>query len=127
MQINQITGQIVDSAMKVHSALGPGLLESAYEACLAFELRDRGIRVERQVDLPVVYRDVQLDVGYRLDLLVEGQVIVELKSVEKMLPLYDAQVLSYLKLSGRSVGLLMNFNVPRMKEGIKRIVNQFHE
>ena len=127
MHINSITGQIIDSAMKVHSALGPGLLESAYEACLAFELRDRGLAVVRQAECPVVYRDVKMDVAYRLDLLVAERVIVELKSVEKMIPLYDAQLLSYLKLADLSVGLLMNFNVPKMKEGIKRIVNRLTE
>jgi len=127
MQVNEVTGHIVDATLKVHTALGPGLLESAYEACLAFELRDRGLAVIRQAELPVVYRDVKLDLGYRLDLLVENQVIVELKAVEKMIPLYEAQILSYLKLSGLSVGFLLNFNVRRMKNGIKRFVNQLPE
>ena len=123
MEINQITGQIVDAAMKVHTKLGPGLLESAYEACLAYELRQRGLQADTQVALPVSYEDVQLDVGYRIDLLVESQVIVELKAVEKMIPLYDAQLLSYLKLSGNKIGLLINFNVMRLKDGIKRMAN----
>lgn len=127
MHINDVTGQIIDSAMKVHTALGPGLLESAYEACLAFELRDRGLTVVRQAECPVVYRDVTMDVAYRLDLLVDDQVIVELKSVEKMIPLYEAQVLSYLKLSERTVGLLMNFNVPRLRDGIRRLVNKHRD
>ena len=123
MEINQITGQIVDAAMKVHTKLGPGLLESAYEACLAYELRQRGLQVATQVSLPISYEDVQLDAGYRIDLLVESQVIVELKAVEKMIPLYEAQLLSYLKLSGNKIGLLINFNVMRLKDGIKRMAN----
>jgi GxxExxY protein len=123
MEINEITGQIVDAAMKVHTKLGPGLLESAYEACLAYELRRRGLQVATQVALPITYEDVQLDAGYRIDLLVESQVIVELKAVEKMIPLYDAQLLSYLKLSGNKIGLLINFNVVRLKDGIKRLAN----
>ncbi len=123
MELNEITGQIVDSAMKVHSQLGPGLLESAYEACLVFELRKRGLDVATQVSLPVEYEEVKLDVGYRLDLVVESKVVVELKSVEKMVSLYDAQLLSYLKLSGKKVGLLINFNVARLKNGIKRLAN----
>lgn len=113
----------VDAAMKVHTKLGPGLLESAYEACLAYELRQRGLQVATQVSLPISYEDVQLDAGYRIDLLVESQVIVELKAVEKMIPLYDAQLLSYLKLSGNKIGLLINFNVMRLKDGIKRMAN----
>jgi len=124
MTINDITGQIVDAAMKVHSALGPGLLESAYEACLAFELTKRGLRVERQVALPVVYDGMQIDVGYRIDLLVEGQVIVELKSVAELVPIFDAQLLTYLKLSNLKVGLLINFNVVHLKDGVKRMVNK---
>lgn len=123
MELNDITGQIVNAAMKVHTALGPGLLESAYEACLAYELRQRGLHAETQVALPVKYEGVQLDAGYRLDLFVESRVIVELKAVEKLIPLYEAQLLSYLKLSNCKVGLLMNFNVHRMKDGIKRMVN----
>ena len=123
MEINQITGQIVDAAMKVHTKLGPGLLKSAYEACLAYELRQRGLQVATQVSLPISYEDVQLDAGYRIDLLVETQVIVELKAVEKMIPLYDAQLLSYLKLSGNKIGLLINFHVVRLKDGSKRMAN----
>ncbi len=123
MELNEITGQIVDAAMKVHTRLGPGLLESAYQACLAFELRQRGLRVVTEVALPVQYEGIDLDVGYRLDLLVESQVIVELKSVEKMIPLYEAQLLSYLKLSGHRIGLLINFNVVRLKDGITRLAN----
>ena len=123
MEINDVTGQIVDASIKVHTQLGPGLLESAYEACLAYELRRRELEVDVQVPLPIRYEEVQLDVGYRLDLLVESCVIVELKSVEKMIPLYDAQLLSYLKLSGNKIGLLVNFNVTRLKDGLKRFAN----
>ena len=123
MDINEVTGQIVDAATKVHSRLVPGLLESAYEACLAYELNQRGFDVRTQVPLPIHYDEVQLDAGYRIDLLVESAVIVELKAVEKMIPLYDAQLLSYLKLSGKKVGLLINFNVPLLKNGLKRLAN----
>ncbi|WP_261344916.1 GxxExxY protein [Novipirellula artificiosorum] len=123
MEVNVITGQVVDASIKVHQHLGPGLLESAYEACLAYELRKRGLDVGVQVPLPIQYEEVQLDVGYRLDLLVESRVIVELKSVEKMIPLYDAQLLSYLKLSGKKIGLLINFNVVKLVDGLKRFAN----
>ena len=121
--INNISGQIVDSAIKIHSALGPGLLESAYEGVMLYELRKRGLRVINQVVRPVIYDGIQIDVGYRIDLLVENCVIVELKSVEKMIPLYEAQLLTYLKLSKLNVGLLMNFNVQYMKDGIKRMIH----
>lgn len=123
MNINVISGQVVDAAMKVHSALGPGLLESAYEACLAHELRERGLSVATQVTLPVVYRGVSLDAGYRLDLLVEDAVVVELKVVNRLTPLHDAQLLSYLKLGGHRVGLLINFHVLRLRDGVRRIAN----
>jgi GxxExxY protein len=122
-RINQISGEIVDAAMKVHTALGPGLLESAYEGCLKHELTKRGLKVLSQVTLPVIYDGVKIDVGYRIDLLVEDAVIVELKAVEKLTPLNEAQLLSYLKLSGRKLGLLINFNVEHLKNGIKRIAN----
>ncbi|HZF40065.1 MAG TPA: GxxExxY protein [Blastocatellia bacterium] len=122
-RINQISGEIVDAAMKVHTALGPGLLESAYEGCLKHELTKRGLKVLSQVTLPVIYDGVKIDVGYRIDLLVEDVVIVELKAVERLTPLSQAQLLSYLKLSGRKLGLLINFNVEHLKNGIKRIVN----
>jgi len=121
MEINEVTGEIVDAGIKVHSALGPGLLESAYEACLLFELHRRGMKALRQVELPVVYEDVKIDVGYRIDLLVEDLVIVELKSVDRVLPIHQAQLITYLKLSGKKIGLLMNFNVKRLKEGITRL------
>ena len=121
---NLITGQVVDGGIKVHSALGPGLLESAYEACLAYELRKRGLTVLTQVPLPIVYDQVRLDVGYRIDLLVEECVVVELKTVTRMSPLHEAQLLSYLKLSKHPVGLLMNFHVTHLKDGIIRMVNK---
>jgi GxxExxY protein len=109
--------------MQVHSELGPGLLESTYTACLQYELKQAGFRSETQVGLPVVYRGVKLDLGYRMDLLVEDVVIVELKSVDAIAPVHLAQIISYLKLSGRSLGLLINFNVAHLKDGIKRFVN----
>ena len=123
MDVNQVSGAIVNAAMKVHSALGPGLLESAYEACLLHELRQLGMKAQAQVSLPVAYDGVKIDVGYRIDLLVEDAVIVELKAVETLLPIHEAQLLSYLKLSGKRVGLLINFNVPHLKNGIRRMVN----
>jgi GxxExxY protein len=123
MQINDITGQIIDGAIKVHSALGPGLLESAYEACLMYELNKRGLVVRNQVPLPVKYEDVIIEVGYRIDLLVAEFVIVELKSVEDVAPIHKAQLLSYLKLSGKKIGLLINFNVELLKHGITRLAN----
>lgn len=121
--INDISGEVVDAAMKVHSALGPGLLESAYHACLAYELRKRGLKVLTEVDLPVMYDGIRIDVGYRIDMLVEDSVAVEIKAVSKVLPVHEAQLLSYLKLGGYHVGLLLNFHVVRLKDGIKRMVN----
>jgi GxxExxY protein len=114
--------QIVDAAFQVHSTLGPGLLESVYETCLVHELEQLGLRVQRQIKLPVVYGDLRLESGLRLDLLVADSVVVELKAVEKMLPVFDAQLLTYLKLSGNRLGFLINFNVPRIKEGIRRLI-----
>lgn len=109
--------------MKVHTKLGPGLLESTYEACLAHELRKAGLSCSTQVPLPVIYDDVNLDIGYRIDLLAQDLVVVELKSVEAISPVHQAQIISYLKLSNRSLGLLINFNVVHLKDGIKRFVN----
>jgi GxxExxY protein len=124
MEINQITGAVIDAAMKVHSAFGPGLLESAYKACLVYELRKRGLRVDVEVGLPLIYDGVKLDdVGYRIDLLVEHEVVVELKAVEIMAPIFEAQLIHYLKLSGKKVGLLINFKVVHLRDGIKRMVN----
>ncbi len=125
--INEITKAIIGAAIAVHRELGPGLLESAYEACLAYELHQRGLKVERQKALPLQYRGVKLDCGYRIDVLVEDKVVVEVKAVEHINPVHEAQVLSYLKLSGCHVGLLINFNVKVLKEGIKRLVHEFKE
>ena len=124
-RLNTITEKIIGSAINVHRELGPGLLESAYEACLVHDLAGAGLKVEQQKPLKVIYRDVKLDCGYRLDLMIENEVIVEIKSVEKLIPVHSAQLLSYLKLSGCSVGLLINFNVEMLKVGIKRMVNKF--
>lgn len=121
-RVNQVSGAVVNAAMKVHSILGPGLLESAYETCLASELARRGFRVQRQLGLPVIYEGEKLDLGYRIDLLVEQLVIVEVKCVDVIHPVHQAQLLSYLRLSGKSVGLLINFNVLHLKDGIKRMV-----
>lgn len=122
MEVNEISGRIVDAAMKVHTVLGPGLLESAYHACLTHELRKCGLKVQPQVEMPVRYDGVDIDLGYRIDLLVEDAVIVELKAVEKIAPVHEAQLLSYLKLSGKRLGLLINFHVPHLRNGIKRMV-----
>jgi GxxExxY protein len=122
-QINRITGGVVGAAIEVHRALGPGLLESANEACLAYELVQQGLKVEQQKPIPVVYKEIQLDCGYRLDLLVENEVIVEVKSVDELAPIHSAQLLSYLRLSGCKVGLLLNFNVEILKHGIRRLAN----
>ncbi len=118
----QLTKTIIGSAIEIHKVLGPGLLESAYEECLCYELHLRGLEVKRQISLPVVYKDVKLDCGYRIDMLVEDQVILELKSVEGLLPVHEAQLLTYLRLSGKKIGLLMNFNEPVLKDGIIRRV-----
>lgn len=122
VQKNEISGAIVDAAMKIHSALGPGLLESAYAACLKHELIKRGLRVACEVPLPVVYDGVRLDAGYRLDLVVEDTVVVELKAIEALAPIHQAQIISYLKLSGKPIGLLINFHSLHLKDGIKRFV-----
>lgn len=121
--LDWISGMVVTSAMTVHSALGPGLLESAYEACLVRELELRGLRVRRQVMLPLRYRGAVLDVGYRLDLLVEEQVVAEVKAVKAIDPIHRAQLLSYLRLSGMRLGLLLNFHALRLKHGIVRMRN----
>jgi GxxExxY protein len=123
--LNEITEQVIGACIEIHRQLGPGLLESAYEECLCYELAQRGIRFERQKPLPVKYKTVNLDCGYQLDLVVEGKIIVELKTVEHLLPIHEAQLLTYLKLSGLTLGLLINFNVPVLKNGIKRIANNF--
>ena len=121
-QTERVAAEIVDAALKVHKALGPGLLESVYETCMVHELERRGLGVARQVSLPIVYDGLRLEGGLRLDLLVEDQVIVEIKSVEKIIPLFQAQLLSYLKLSERRLGILINFSVPLIKDGIERMI-----
>ena len=126
-KLDGITDKIIGAAIEVHRALGPGLLESAYEACLVYEIMENGLKVEQQKPLPVTYRNVKLDAGYRLDLLVESTVIVEVKAVDQLAPIHQAQLLSYLKLSGCKVGLLINFNVPVLKHGIKRVVDNYPE
>ncbi len=123
MELNEITEKIIGCAIKVHRALGPGLLESTYEVCLAHELMKSGLDVQKQVALPVVYDGIRLEAGYRIDLLVGHSVIVELKAVDNMHPIHEVQVISYLKLSGKKVGLLINFNVKLLKDGIKRLIN----
>ena len=120
---NAVTEAIIGAAIKVHRGLGPGLLESVYLACLIFELHRAGLRLKAQVRLPVRYEDVQIDCGFRLDLVVEDQVVVEIKSVKRLAPIHDAQVLTYLKLSGYPIALLINFNVPLLKQGLKRRLN----
>jgi len=127
MKINDLTEAIIGAAIKVHRTLGPGLLESAYEACVAYELAKLGLRVERQKPVPVVYEGVKLDCGFRADLLVEGVVIVELKAKETLHPIDQAQLLSHLQLLKLQVGLLINFHVLVLKDGIKRLVNDYHE
>jgi GxxExxY protein len=124
-RLDRISHRIIGAAIEVHRPLGPGLLESAYESCLVFELRKLGLRIEAQKPLPVIYKEVRLDCGYRLDLVVEDEIIVEIKAVEKLLPIHEAQLLSYLRLAHKNVGLLINFHVPVLKSGLKRIVNKF--
>jgi len=123
MSENEIGEILLGCAIKVHTALGPGLLESTYEACLIHELAKAGLKADRQVALPVVYDGARLDAGYRIDVLVANLVVVELKVAERILPLHSAQLLSYLKLSGKRLGYLLNFNVVHMRQGIKRVVN----
>ncbi len=120
---NEVGDALLGAAMKVHSVLGPGLLESAYETCLVHELGKRGLDIQRQVALPLIYDGIKLDAGYRLDLLINDRIIVELKSVDKFLPIHTAQLLSYLKLSDLKLGYLLNFNIVHMRDGIKRIAN----
>src|SRR2546423_4433294 len=121
-RLNELSGKIIGLCMEIHRELGPGLLESAYEECLAYELTKAGLRFERQRALPVRYKEVQLDCGYRLDFVVEGSLILELKAVTELHPIHEAQVLTYLKLDKKPLGLLINFNVPVLKKGVKRVV-----
>jgi GxxExxY protein len=123
MDIKEIGGQIIDSSIKVHRALGPGLLESTYQACLAYELQQRGLRVETEVIQPVKYEGLNIDAGYRLDMVIEDSVIIENKSVEKLLPIHQAQLLTYLRIRNFRLGYLINWNVQLIKDGIHRMVN----
>ena len=125
--MKELTEKIIGAAIEVHRTVGPGLLESAYEECLAHEMKLRGLNYERQVPLPVAYKGVKLDCGYRLDFLVEKAVVLELKTVDTLQPIHEAQVLTYLKLGGWTVGLLVNFNVPVLKNGIKRVVLNYKD
>lgn len=126
-ELNALSEAVIGAAIAVHRELGPGLLEGAYEACLEFELLDRGFTVERQKELPVIYRGRRIDCGFRIDLLVNGSLILELKAVEQLARIHEAQVHTYLRLTGLHLGLLMNFNVLRLVDGIKRIVHNFPE
>ena len=121
-RINSITGAIIDCSIRVHKELGPGLLESVYEVCLMKELVGEGLSVKRQLSLPVIYKGEKIDIDFKIDLLVEDEVIVELKAVESILPVHEAQILTYLKLSGKQIGLLLNFNTKLLKDGIRRFV-----
>jgi len=125
MELNEITGKIIGLSIRVHGELGPGMLEGAYEACLLYELVQAGLKAERQKKLPIIYQGVKIDAGYRLDLLVEDSVIVEIKAIERVLPVHEAQLLSYLRLTNLKLGLLINFNVRLLRDGIRRVVNNF--
>ncbi|WP_319525291.1 GxxExxY protein [uncultured Desulfosarcina sp.] len=125
MDLNELSGKIIGAAIEVHQSLGPGLLESAYEECLCHELNLNGLSFKRQQHLPVSYKSVKLDCGYRLDIVVEESIILELKAVDRIEPIYKAQLLTYLKLANIKLGLLLNFNVPVMKDGIVRVVNRY--
>ena len=124
-RLDSITEKVIGGAIVVHRALGPGLLESAYEECLCFELKEAGLSFEHQVPLPLIYKGIKLDCGYRMDIVVEHKVVIEVKAVEKLTPVHEAQLLSYLKLGNKRVGLLLNFHTPILKSGLKRIVNKF--
>jgi GxxExxY protein len=121
-KLNELSGKVIGMCIEIHRELGPGLLESAYEECLAYELSRAGLRFERQRALPIRYKEVQLDCGYRLDFVIEETLILELKAVTEMHPIYEAQLLTYLKLDKKHLGLLINFNVPMLKKGVKRVV-----
>jgi len=123
MDTYQLTSEIIGIAINIHRVLGPGLLESAYEECLASELRKAGLKIERQKPVPVFFKDIKLKCGYRIDILVEDEIVVELKSVEQLAPIHDAQMLTYLKFSNKKIGLLINFNVTLLKNGIKRFIH----
>lgn len=123
MEINQLTEKIIGCAIEVHKRLGPGLLESAYEECLSYELKCIGLKIDRQVAVPVVYKDIKLECGYRIDILVENTVIIELKSIDAFAPVHEAQILTYMKFAQKTLGLLINFNVTLLKDGLKRYRN----
>ncbi len=122
MEFDALSNQVIGCAIEVHKRLGPGLLESSYERCLSFELTCAGIHHENQKELPIEYKKIKLDCGYRVDMMIRNEIIVELKSADRILPIHEAQLLTYMKLAGKKIGLLMNFNVCRMKDGIKRFV-----
>lgn len=124
-ELNEISGKVINYAIKVHSALGPGMLEGAYEICLMHELIANRLRCESQVTLPIIYDGIRLDAGYRVDLLVERSIIVELKAIERLSPVHEAQLVSYLRMSDLRLGLLINFNVRLLRDGIRRVVNNF--
>lgn len=124
-ELNEISGKVIESAIKVHKALGPGMLEGAYQVCLTHELSKGGYRVESEVPMPIVYDGIKLSSGYRIDLLVEDSVIVELKAIERLMPVHEAQLLSYLRMSDKRLGLLINFNVKLLRDGLRRVVNNF--
>ncbi len=123
MEINRLSKEVIGAAIEVHKALGPGMLESVYQSCLAYELRDRGLNVETEVSIPVIYKELSINDAYRIDMMVEGRVVLELKAVEMVLPVHGAQLLSYLRLARKQLGLLINFNVPVLSKGVKRVVN----
>ncbi len=126
MEINEITSEIINKSIKVHRVLGPGLLESAYKECLCFELNKSGLYIEKEKALPLLYEDVKLDCGYRIDIMVENKVIIEVKSVDALIDIHMAQILTYLKLTNSKIGLLINFNVELLKNGIKRCINKYY-
>lgn len=123
MEREEIAKRIVDAAIKVHTALGPGLMESAYQKCIEYELKKNGLTIACEVALPITYEDITIDAGYRIDMIVQDTVIIEHKTAERLLPLHEAQLLTYLKMKNCKLGFLLNWNVPRMKDGIKRMVN----
>ena len=127
MSINQLTQKIIGAAIEVHKQLGPGLLESTYQACLRYELSQMGYTVQEELALPVIYKGIKVDIGYRIDLLIENEIIIELKSVDVLTDVHKAQTLTYLKLSDKKLGLLINFNVLKLTDGIKRIVNGLND
>ena len=124
-KLNEISGKIIDCSIRVHAELGPGMLEGAYQTCLMHELIEAGFDVQSQLKLPIVYRGIELDAGYRIDLLVQGSVIIELKAIDRLLPVHETQLLYYLRMSDLRLGLLINFNVKRLVDGVRRVVNNF--